>query len=62
LGASHPMEAHQVDSRAIYELGKGEDVKEGVNAFLEKRPSEFPNKVSKDMPKFFPWWTPKKFK
>jgi enoyl-CoA hydratase/carnithine racemase len=62
LGASHPMEAHQVDSRAIYELGKGEDVKEGVNAFLEKRPSEFPNKVSKDMPKFFPWWIPKKFK
>jgi len=62
LGASHPMEAHQVDSRAIYELGKGEDVKEGVNAFLEKRSSEFPNKVSKDMPKFFPWWTPKKFK
>jgi enoyl-CoA hydratase/carnithine racemase len=62
LGASHPMEAHQVDSRAIYELGKGEDVKEGVNAFLEKRSSEFPNKVSKDMPKFFPWWTPKTFK
>ena len=56
LGADHPMEAHKVDSRAIYELGKGEDTKEGVNSFLEKRPPEFPSKVSKDMPDFYPWW------
>ncbi len=62
LGADHPMEAHKVDSRAIYELGKGEDTKEGVNSFLEKRPPEFPNKVSKDMPDFYPWWDEKKFK
>ena len=62
LGADHPMEAHQVDSRAIYELGKGEDVKEGVNSFLEKRSPNFPSKVSKDMPDFFPWWDPKEFK
>ena len=26
LGADHPMEAHKVDSRAIYELGKSKDV------------------------------------
>ena len=52
LGADHPMEAHKVDSRAIYALGKGEDTKEGVNSFLEKRPPEFPSKVSKDMPDF----------
>tara|TARA_B100000131_G_scaffold122946_1_gene120048 strand:+ start:810 stop:1688 length:879 start_codon:yes stop_codon:yes gene_type:complete len=62
LGADHPMEAHKVDSRAIYELGKGEDTKEGVNSFLEKRPPEFPSKVSKDMPDFYPWWDEKKFK
>ncbi len=62
LGADHPMEAHQVDSRAIYELGKGRDAKEGVNSFLEKRPPEFPNKVSKDMPDFYPWWEEKEFK
>jgi len=62
LGANHPMEAHQVDSRAIYELGKGEDVKEGVNSFLEKRSPNFPSKVSRDMPDFFPWWDPKVFK
>ena len=62
LGADHPMEAHKVDSRAIYELGKGEDTKEGVNSFLEKRPPEFPSKVSKDMPDFYPWWDEKEFK
>ena len=62
LGADHPMEAHKVDSRAIYELEKGEDTKEGVNSFLEKRPPEFPSKVSKDMPNFYPWWDEKEFK
>ena len=62
LGADHPMEAHKVDSRAIYELGKGEDTKEGVNSFLEKRPPEFPSKVSKNMPDFYPWWDEKEFK
>ena len=62
LGADHPMEAHKVDSRAIYELGKGEDTKEGVNSFLEKRSPIFPNKVSKDMPDFYPWWDEREFK
>ena len=61
LGADHPMEAHKVDSRLIYELGKAEDAKEGVNSFLEKRSPKFLSKVSRDMPKFFPWWKNKKF-
>ena len=61
LGADHPMEAHKVDSRLIYELGKAEDAKEGVNSFLEKRSPKFPSKVSRDMPKFFPWWKNRKF-
>ncbi len=62
LGADHPMEAHKVDSRAIYELGKGKDAKEGVTSFLEKRAPNFPSKVSKDLPDFFPWWKKREFK
>ena len=53
---AHPMEAHKVDSRAIYRLSKGADAKEGVQSFLEKRPPVFPATVSADMPDFYPWW------
>lgn len=53
---AHPMDAHKVDSRAIYRLSKGVDAKEGVQSFLEKRPPVFPGKVSADMPDFYPWW------
>ncbi|MDD9889112.1 MAG: crotonase/enoyl-CoA hydratase family protein [Gammaproteobacteria bacterium] len=61
LGTDHPMEAHKVDSRGIYYCGKSDDVKEGVESFLEKRPAEFPLQVSKDMPEFFPWWEEREF-
>ena len=52
----HPMYAHRIDSRSIQARGESDDAKEGVNSFLEKRPAQFPNKVSTDMPAFFPWW------
>ena len=55
LGANHPMEAHKIDSRAIFVRGASADAKEGVSSFLEKRPAKFTNRVSKDMPSFFPW-------
>jgi enoyl-CoA hydratase/carnithine racemase len=61
LGMDHPMEAHKVDSRGIYARGMSGDVKEGVVAFLEKRPAKFPEQVSKDMPPYFPWWTERKY-
>ena len=61
LGADHPMEAHKIDSRGIYHRGKSPDSKEGVVSFLEKRPADFPGKVSTDMPDFFPWWEAREF-
>jgi enoyl-CoA hydratase/carnithine racemase len=56
LGADHPLEAHRVDSRAVIERGRSADAAEGVGAFLEKRPARFPDRVSADMPPFYPWW------
>ena len=55
LESSGPYEAHVVESKAIDSRGASEDAKEGVSSFLEKRPAKFKNKVSSDMPKFFPW-------
>ncbi|TXH12471.1 MAG: enoyl-CoA hydratase [Gammaproteobacteria bacterium] len=52
----HPMEAHKIDSRAIYRRSRSGDAKEGIASFLEKRPPNYPDKVSTDMPDFFPWW------
>lgn len=54
--AEHPMAAHRIDSRAIQARGRSDDAREGVGAFLEKRVPHYPNKVSSDMPGFFPWW------
>ncbi|MBM3800419.1 MAG: crotonase/enoyl-CoA hydratase family protein [Actinobacteria bacterium] len=56
LGADHPMEAHRVDSRAINSRGASDDAREGVLSFLEKRPAEFPVKVSDGLPDVFPDW------
>ena len=51
----HPLAAHQVDSLAMFYTSVG-DGKEGVRAFLEKRPAQFTSKAS-DMPDFYPWWS-----
>lgn len=61
LGADHPMEAHKLDSRAIYARGRQSDAKEGVMSFLEKRPASYPDKVSANMPDFYPWWQPRTY-
>ncbi len=60
-GADHPMEAHKVDSRGIFARAPSADAREGVASFLEKRTANFPDKVSKDMPAYFPWWPERKY-
>lgn len=56
LGASHPMDAHRVESRAMMERGNSADAREGVMSFLEKRPADFSMTVSNDFPDIFPEW------
>ena len=61
LGADHPMEAHKLDSRAIWSRGRTADAKEGVMSFLEKRPARYPDMVTEHMPDFYPWWQPRTY-
>lgn len=54
MGAEHPMDAHRIDSRSLHARGQSADVKEGIAAFLDKRPANYPDHVSTDLPDIFP--------
>ena len=56
LGMADPMDAHRVDSRGVQSRSRSADAAEGVASFLAKRSPQFPDRVSVDMPDFFPWW------
>ena len=56
LGMADPMDAHRIDSRMIHARGRSADAREGVTSFLDKRPPDFPDRVGRDLPPFFPWW------
>ena len=62
LGAEHPMIAHRADSRGIQARGVSAATREGVEAFLEKRPPRFPDTVSGDLPDLWPQWSAPDFR
>jgi enoyl-CoA hydratase/carnithine racemase len=54
LGAEHPMIAHRADSRGMLYRGQSADAAEGVQSFLEKRPPDFPDRISDGLPDIMP--------
>ncbi|MGV2979234.1 enoyl-CoA hydratase-related protein [Camelimonas sp. ID_303_24] len=56
--ATQPDPRHllAIDGPMSMERGAHADVREGVQAFLDKRKPSFPGKVSQDMPSQYPWW------
>ncbi|MGK5556863.1 crotonase/enoyl-CoA hydratase family protein [Actinomadura kijaniata] len=56
LSAPSPWDAHVADSRLMAALGGAPDANEGVTSFLEKRPAEFPMRISTDLPPQVPDW------
>jgi enoyl-CoA hydratase/carnithine racemase len=55
-GAPAPFELLAIDKPMSIERGAHADVREGVQAFLDKRKPAFPGRVSADMPSQYPWW------
>jgi enoyl-CoA hydratase/carnithine racemase len=51
----HPMIAHAFESRVLYDRGKSADAREGVDSFLQKRPANYPDRVTSGLPAFFDW-------
>jgi enoyl-CoA hydratase/carnithine racemase len=54
LGPALPADAHRLESLTLAERGRSLDADEGVSSFLEKRPPQFPNRVSEALPELSP--------
>ena len=62
LGASHPMEAHILDSHALAARAASPDLAEGIAAFIEKRPANFIARPGPSIDDLLEDWAPRSFR
>jgi enoyl-CoA hydratase/carnithine racemase len=61
LTLQHPMEAHEVETAVLAGLSGGRDLREGRDAFLEKRRPRFTSRPSQELPRFDHCWNARDF-
>src|SRR5262249_28734640 len=59
LGADHPIDAHLLDSQAMFWTGRSADAREGIAGFAEKRAAGSPLRRGPALPRFYPWGRPR---
>jgi enoyl-CoA hydratase/carnithine racemase len=62
VGAEAPMLALPAASRGMFYRGRSADAAEGIASFLEKRPAQFPERVSEGLPDIMPGWVAPEFR
>ncbi|KAI0126470.1 enoyl-CoA hydratase/isomerase [Xylariales sp. AK1849] len=58
-GASTPEEAFALESKAVFDMLRGQDAREGIRSFLEKREPRFEGQWEDEQPAVWPWWEKK---
>lgn len=53
-----PEKQHLLDSRILFNMYDSADIKEGVAAFMDKRPVNFTGSLNQNRPPNYPWWAP----
>jgi len=49
-------DATALETTCFIDMATSPEAMEGMQSFLEKRPPQFPGKVTKNMPRLFKWW------